>query len=134
VTSENRPVETVGVLTVDDHPQFRRMARRVVEATPGFELLGEASSGEEAIPLADTLDPDLILLDVRMGGIDGVETARRLHATHPDAVIVLVSTERAAGESAVAGTCGAAAFLPKQELCAPALQRLWTAHRHAPPL
>ena len=65
-----------------------------------------------------------------MCGIDGAETARRLHAEHPDTMIVLVSTESTAGESALAGNCGAVAFLPKQDLGGPALQRLWTAHRH----
>ena len=71
----------VGVMTVDDQAVFRQAAREVIEATDGFEYLGEAGSGEEALALAGELDPDLVLVDIRMPGIDGFETARRLSAT-----------------------------------------------------
>ena len=118
----------VGVLTVDDHPQFRRVARQVIDATPGFHALGEAGSGETALSLAEALEPDLILVDVRMSGMDGAETARRLHEGHPGATIVLVSTESTAGETALAGGCGAHAFLPKEDFGPSALRRLWDAH------
>ena len=76
----------IGVLTVDDQPLFRSAAAAVVDATPGFEAVGEASSGEEALRLSSELRPDLVLLDVRMPGIDGIETARRLAATRPETV------------------------------------------------
>jgi DNA-binding NarL/FixJ family response regulator len=69
------------------------VAREVIGATAGFELLGEAASGEEALDLADRVDPDLVLVDLRMPGMDGLETCRRLRATHPAATVVLVSTD-----------------------------------------
>ena len=72
---------SIGVLTVDDQPLFRSAAAAVVDATPGFEAVGEASSGEEALQLSSELRPDLVLLDVRMPGMDGIETAQRLAAT-----------------------------------------------------
>ena len=62
----------VGVMTVDDQAVFRRAAREVIEATDGFDHLGDAGSGEEALALAGELDPDLVLVDVRMPGIGRV--------------------------------------------------------------
>jgi DNA-binding NarL/FixJ family response regulator len=116
----------VGVLTVDDHEVFRRAARGLIEATPGFETLGEAASGPEAVALAARLHPDLVLVDVRMDGMDGLETARRLRGAEPDAVVVLVSI----GEfPEVPPGTGAAACVPKQELSVARLLELWDAHR-----
>ena len=57
-----------------------------MDATPGFVAVGEASSGEEALQLSSELEPDLVLVDVRMPGMDGIETARRLAATRPETV------------------------------------------------
>lgn len=121
----------VGVVTVDDQAFFRRVAREVIEATSGFEPLGEASSGEEALRLADTVEPDLVLVDLRMPGLDGVETARRLTAAHPSSVVVLVSTEDLASVPTAAESCGAAAFVYKSDFCPGTLRRLWQAHGHA---
>ncbi len=59
---------------------------------PGFGLVGEAASGEEAIEFATKVEPDLVLMDVMMAGIGGIEAARRIAATHPDTVIVLLSS------------------------------------------
>ena len=65
----------VRVLTVDDQAVFRGIAREVIDATPGFEAVGEAASGEEALAAVARLDPQLVLLDVRMPGLDGVDVA-----------------------------------------------------------
>ena len=81
------------VMTVDDQEVFRSAARAVVDATPGFESVGEPASGEEALGLVDEAKPELVLVDVRMPGLDGVETARRLRRPHPELVIVLVSLD-----------------------------------------
>lgn len=118
----------VGVVIVDDQPGFRDVARRLVASTDGFEALGEAADGFEALALADETEPDLVLVDVHMPRMDGCETTRRLHAAHPDAAIVLISTDRAEDLSSDVESCGAVEFLPKEALCAEALQRLWAAH------
>ena len=83
----------VKVLTVDDQATFRGVARDLIAATPGFESVGEAASGEEALAAVEALAPQLVLLDVRMPGMDGIEVAQRLRSSHPDTVVVLVSTE-----------------------------------------
>src|SRR5687768_5618146 len=84
---------SVRVLIVDDQDLFRRVARDVIDATPGFEPIGEASSGDECLQAVETLGPDLVLLDVRMPGMNGIEVARRLAATHPELPVVLISIE-----------------------------------------
>jgi DNA-binding NarL/FixJ family response regulator len=116
----------IGVVTVDDQASFRRVAREVIDATAGFELLGEAESGEEALALAGELAPDLVVVDVCMPGMDGVETARRLGAANPATTIVLVSADELAGTACA--SCGAAAFLPKQAFGQAALRRVWEVH------
>src|SRR4051812_29884597 len=94
----------VGVLIVDDQVVFRHAAREVVEAAGAeFVVLGEASSGPHGLAAADDLHPDLILLDVRMAGMDGIETAKRLHAAHPETVVVLVTVESPLNLPAEAG-------------------------------
>jgi two-component system, NarL family, invasion response regulator UvrY len=117
---------SVGVVVVDDQAVFRRAAREVIDATAGFEVLGEASSGEEALRVVDRVDPDLVLIDVRMPAMNGTETARRLSATHPKATIVLISTENPTDLSAGAESFGAVALISKEDFGVSTLRRLWT--------
>ena len=125
-------MSSVQVLTVDDQPLFREVARAVIASTPGFELAGEASSGAEAISVAEELRPDMVILDVRMPGLDGIETARRLTLMQPGTVVILVSGHDPDElvESLAEGS-GAAALVVKERLAPPLLQELWK--RHAPP-
>ena len=116
------------VLTVDDQPVFLRAARDLISATPGFEQVGQATSGSEALELAATLSPDLVLLDVRMPDMDGLETARRLHAADPDAVVVLDLDGGRAGARGGTVARGVATHLRKQALSARALRDVWAAH------
>jgi two-component system, NarL family, invasion response regulator UvrY len=117
---------SIGVVTVDDHEAFRRSIRDVIEATPGFELLGEAASGEAALTLVADLTPELVLVDARMPGMDGFETARRLRSVHPAATVVLVSSDDVA--ESVCDSCGAAAFVSKREFGRATLRRIWDEH------
>ena len=80
----------VSVLIVDDQAPFRRAAAAVVRVTGGFEVVGEAGSGKEAVDLAGALVPNLVLMDINMGGINGIEAAPRITAALPQVVVVLL--------------------------------------------
>lgn len=123
-----RPARDVRVVTVDDHPIFLDVTRTLLEVTPGFEPVGEASSGEEALELVRRVDPDLVLLDVRMAGLDGIETARSLRAEHDATVIVLLSSGDIGALGPMAQSCGATAFVRKQDLDSRLLRGLWASH------
>ena len=118
----------VGILVVDDQLVFRQAVREVIEAAGEFVLLGEASSGEHALAAVAELHPDLVLIDVRMDGMDGIETARRVRRADPDAVVVLVTIENPLNLPADIGFCGAADIVRKQDFRPALLQRLWSAH------
>jgi two-component system invasion response regulator UvrY len=106
--------EAVGVLIVDDQAPFRRAAKMVMAATPGFEVIGEAETGERAVELFEELSPGLVLMDINLGpGINGIEAARRITAAHPDATVLLLSTYQAADLPSGADTCGAAGYVNK---------------------
>ena len=119
------PSRPVRVLTVDDQAVFRTAALDVIEATPGFEALAGAASGAEALALVESLQPDLVLVDVRMPGMDGIEAARRLRDASPESVVVLVSFEDPVELDAVACGCGATASLRKQDFRPDTLRALW---------
>jgi DNA-binding NarL/FixJ family response regulator len=123
--------QPVTVLAVDDQAIFLRAARQLIAATQGFSQVGQAASGREALELAAELRPDLILLDVRMPDMDGIETARRLLASDPQAVVVLISLDEIRDIPSVASV-GIAGHLRKQDLSTRALQRIWAAHGGRP--
>ena len=126
--AEQDPVDTVGVMVVDDQAPFRRAARALSEATTAFYAVGDAESGPEALRRADQLQPDLVLLDVYMPGMDGFETARRLTESHPECVVVLVSLNPVDLPDVAVTDCGAAALVPKEELGPTFLRGLWLVH------
>jgi two-component system invasion response regulator UvrY len=117
----------VPVLIVDDQAPFRGAARAVIGATKGFTIVGEAESGEEAVELAASVSPALVLMDINMPGIDGVEATRRIVAAQPGTMVILVSTYAAADLAADARSCGAAAYVHKEELAPRVLRDLWAA-------
>jgi two-component system, NarL family, invasion response regulator UvrY len=118
----------VTVLTVDDQVVFRDAARDVISATDGFESVGDAGTGEEALAAVERLRPDLVLLDVRMPGCGGIEAARRITAAHPETVVVLISIEDSDEFSEGAHTAGAAALVRKQDFGPAMLRSIWEAH------
>lgn len=113
------PVEataSVGVLVVDDQEPFRAAARFVVRATPGFDVVAEAATGEDALAAADRLHPHLVLMDINLPGISGIEATRRLTGSQPDVAVLLVSTYSAGDLPDEARTCGARAYVHKADL------------------
>ncbi|HET7720294.1 MAG TPA: response regulator transcription factor [Acidimicrobiales bacterium] len=116
----------VSVLIVDDQAPFRRAAAAVVRVTGGFEIAGEAGSGEEAVELAAQLAPQLVLMDINMGGISGIEATRRITTIAPEVVVVLLSTYQAADLPADAATSGAVAYVNKEEFGPQVLEDVWS--------
>lgn len=125
--------EPVPVLIVDDQPPFRRAAAAVVAATPGFTVVGEAESGEEAVEMADTLHPRLVLMDINLPGINGIEATRRITHAHPGAVVMLLSTYQAGDISADAEDCGAAAYVNKEDFGPALVEEVWAKNDGARP-
>lgn len=109
------------VLVVDDQAAFRRAATLLVRTAAGLTLVGEAASGEEAVELSRSLGPDLVLMDVRLPGINGPEATRRILAERPGTRIILMSTYEPADLPADLDQCGAERFLRKQDIDAAAL-------------
>jgi two-component system invasion response regulator UvrY len=115
----------VGVLVVDDDPAFLTLARDVIQATPGFDAVGEAANGEDGVTLATALRPELVLMDVRMPGIGGIEAARQIAEGGEDRVaVVLMSADpgAVAPETMPTGTIGP---VGKERLRPSALRGLW---------
>jgi DNA-binding NarL/FixJ family response regulator len=125
--ARHRSRRRVRVLTVDDQPHFREAARALIAHTPGFEFVGESSDGAAAIRLARDLDPDMVIVDVRMAGLDGIDTARRLNGEDATRVIVLASSADVRGLAAE--SCGADAVVRKHWLTPRLLRGLWVVHR-----
>ena len=118
----------IGVLTVDDNDVFRSVVRNVIDATPGFHPIGEADSGGAALQAVQDLRPQLVLLDVRMPGIGGIEAARQIASAHPDVCVVLTSVDDLDGLGPAAEASGAAGFIRKQNLSPATLHELWRVH------
>lgn len=118
----------VRVLIVDDQEPFRMAARMVVEATDGFEVVGEAETGEDSIEMARELTPDLVLMDVNLPGINGLDATRQILAAQADSVIVLLlSTYEEEEYAPRAAECGAAAYIPKAVFGPDRLEEAWAA-------
>jgi DNA-binding NarL/FixJ family response regulator len=118
---------TVRVLIVDDQEPFRQAAQMVVDIADGFEVAGQAETGEAGVEAARELKPDLVLMDVNLPGIEGTEATRRILAESPDVVVFLVSTYEPAEYEPKAAECGAAAYIPKSSFGPDELEAAWTA-------
>jgi two-component system invasion response regulator UvrY len=116
----------VRVLIVDDQASFRRAARSVVELTPGFVVLDEAETGEAAVDAAREQEPDLVLMDVHLPGIDGLDASRRiLSGSTQRPIIFLLSTYDASDFWEELSECGAVAYLSKAEFGSARLAAAW---------
>jgi two-component system, NarL family, invasion response regulator UvrY len=117
------------VIAVDDRPAFLDVVRKIVQATPGLVMVGEATCGEQAVELVEQMRPDLVVMDVRMPGIGGVGATRKIKAAHPSTIVALIST--CSPEELLAETEGSSAdaVICKRDLRPAVLQELWQRHR-----
>jgi DNA-binding NarL/FixJ family response regulator len=111
------------VLIVDDHPSFRASARMLLESE-GFEVIGEAEDGASALRAVEELHPDVVLLDVQLPDIDGIEVAARLSENGSGLAIVLTSSRDLADLGLVRERSPVRGFIPKAELSGAALEEL----------
>jgi DNA-binding NarL/FixJ family response regulator len=99
----------------------------VTELSDGFEVAGEADSGERGVELAASLKPDLVLMDVNLPGIDGLEATRRILSGPSPPVVLILSTYEEAEYAPRAAECGAAAYIPKAAFGPDRLEAAWSA-------
>ena len=107
-------MDVLRVLIADDHPLFRHGVAALLAASPEFELAGEATSGEEAMALAEQLQPDIILMDVRMPGINGIDATRRILHTSPHIRILIVTMSEDNASVFAAMRAGARGYVLKE--------------------
>jgi len=104
--------DTIRLVLADDHTMLREALRRAMEGA-GLTVVGEAGDGEEAIRLAEALSPDVVLMDVSMPVLDGVEATRHIHRDHPDIAIVMLTMHADADVVRRALSAGAVGYLVK---------------------
>ncbi len=107
---------SIGVLIVDDQPPFRDAARTVVSVLRGWHVLAEVGTGEDAVTAARADTPRIVLMDINLPGINGIEATRQILADQPSVRVVLLSTYAADDLPVDALACGAVAYVRKEEL------------------
>ena len=117
----------VPVWVVDDQATFRMATAATLVAMDEFVMAGECETGESAIELLRDGDAGIVLMDIHMPGMGGIEATRRIRATHPDLTVLLMSTYDVEDLPAGAADCGAVAYLHKENLSPHLLTRFWRA-------
>jgi DNA-binding NarL/FixJ family response regulator len=127
-TADTSSPGDVSVLIVDDQAPFRAVARTVIQLAAGFAVVGEAASGEEAVEMAAALHPAMVLMDINLPGINGIEATRQIMAAAPDTVVIMLSTYKADDLPSDAADCGAARYVHKEDFGPGILRDIWTDH------
>jgi DNA-binding NarL/FixJ family response regulator len=122
-------MEPLHVLIADDHPLFRHGLSALLSASPDFEVVGEATTGEEVIALAAELQPDVILMDIQMPGVNGIEATRRILNTSPHIRILIVTMFEDDASVFTAMRAGARGYILKDAQKADMLQAIRAAGR-----
>ncbi len=119
----------IGVLIVDDHPVVRVGLRGMLDAEPDITVVGEAASGDEALVLVAGLRPNVVLMDLRMPGTDGVTATARINAEFPDVRVLVLTTYDTDGDILRAIEVGATGYLLKDIALGPLVEAIRAAAR-----
>lgn len=106
------------LLIVDDEDLFVELVRELLASETGIEIVGRASNGEEAVRLTDSLSPDVVVMDVEMPLMDGIEATRRIHDRHPEVRVVIFTGSDAERDELRAREAGAVAYVRKAHVSA----------------
>jgi CheY-like chemotaxis protein len=120
----------IKILTVDDHRAFREALRDLIAAAPGFVLVGQACTGEEAVRAVECLTPELVLMDVVMPGMGGIAAAQAIVSRRPEVLVVLISADDPTLHPGTSALGGSVVCARKQDLRPRQLRQLWEAHRN----
>ena len=112
----------IRVLIIDDHAAIREAMMGILEACPGITVIGEGATGEEAIRLARQLGPDVILMDVAIPLLDGIEAIRRITEEHPHIIIVGLSVHPGPSMEFALKDAGAVVLIVKETANGPSLR------------
>jgi DNA-binding NarL/FixJ family response regulator len=104
----------MNIVIVDDHPVYRNGIRNLIQATDDLVIIGEAGTGEEAVRLAEALQPDIMLMDIRLPDLDGIEATRRIKERHPRIHILILSMHKDDKSILPAIKAGARGYLLKE--------------------
>ena len=133
IRHEDEPLSTRGnvrILAVDDHEAFREALTELIAAIPGFVLVGQACSGEEAVSAVERLSAQLVVMDVVMPGMGGIAAARKILTRYPSIVVVLISVDDPTRYPGASELGSAVACARKQDLRASQLRRVWETHHN----
>jgi DNA-binding NarL/FixJ family response regulator len=133
VTEENK---TIRVLMVDDHPLLREGIAAVIDGQPDLEVVGEATNGREAVELFRTCNPDIVLMDLQMPVMGGIEAIAAIRSEFPKARIVVLTTYKGDTQALRAFKAGASGYLLKSMLrkdLLDTIRSVHAGHRRIPP-
>ena len=103
------------ILVADDHPTIMQMVKQILKGHPGFEVVGEARDGQQAVTLAEALKPDVVVVNITMPKMSGFEAARRIRSRLPDCAIVILSSHKDEQFIAEARKAGANGYVAKSD-------------------
>ena len=116
--------ESVSIMLVDDQPVFRDVARALLERDGDFDVIAEASDGIDAVEMIESVGPDVVIMDIQMSAMSGIEATRKILMEHPNARVVLTSMTAESEYLRLVREIGALAFIAKRNLNASSLRSI----------